>query len=126
MPSIVSSANRARKQGSATLFIWRFAAAEGKPREPHHQQQAARRLRNNHATICAELRLLRRRIGFLQKIDHADGSDVGLGGVGVVVGDGLDVIAGNGDSHLRTELLVDGIDADLPQFVGCLAAAKAE
>ena len=48
-----------------------------------------------------------RRVVFLQQVDDADGADVGLGDIGVVMGDGFDVVAGDGNGHLRAVLLVN-------------------
>ena len=42
------------------------------------------------------------------------------------MGDGFDVIAGDGNGHLRAVLLVDVVNANLAQFVGGFAAMKAE
>ena len=61
-----------------------------------------------------------------QEVDDSHRADVGLGGVGIEMGDGLDRVAGDGRGRLRAVFLVDVVDADLAQFVGRLAPVEAE
>ena len=62
----------------------------------------------------------------LQQIHDPHRSNIRLGGIGVVVRDRLDVIAADRDRPLRSELLVDLVNADLPQFVSGLVSMKAD
>lgn len=56
----------------------------------------------------------------LNQINDPDGSEIRLGGVGVVFGYGSDVIAGDRDCHFCSKLLVDMIDADFAKFIASL------
>ena len=60
----------------------------------------------------------------LQQIRYHQVADVGLGVIGVVVGDGLDVIARNRDRPLGAETLIDVVDADLAKFIRALCAGE--
>ena len=62
----------------------------------------------------------------LQQIHDPHRSNIRLGGFGIVPRDGFNVIAADRDRPLRSELLVDLVNADLPQFVSGLVSMKAE
>ena len=63
---------------------------------------------------------------FSNQVRDADVVDVGLGGIGVVVHDGADVVSGDRHGHFRAELLIDVIDADLAQLVRALGSSETD